>query len=154
MLQIQWLWLQIYANLVQERRQHFTSWYSVNFYFMTNTDFSNAIWKHWLECHSSSRVEYKALKWNLEKLSFATGLVSRLKFSTSGAIIHKKGKRLSKKSVMESQLQHTPNMIMQFFYDMQLDPSNEVWILMLHLQVRLCLPNVWKYPQHRLYMWR
>lgn len=46
------------------------------------------------------------------------------------------------KSVMESQLQHTTNMIMQFFYELELSPSNEVWILTLHLQVKLYLSYV------------
>lgn len=47
------------------------------------------------ECHSLSRVDYKALNWYLENLTLETGLVSRLKSSTFGAIIHKKGKRWS-----------------------------------------------------------
>lgn len=46
------------------------------------------------------------------------------------------------KSVTENQLQYTTDMILQFFYELELGPSNKLWILMLHLQVKFCLPNV------------
>lgn len=46
------------------------------------------------------------------------------------------------KSVVESQLQYNTEMILQFFYELEWGPINEVWAIMLHLQVKFCLPNV------------